>query len=196
MALTPCRRCRKVTWLTIYKNQYFIARNSTAETLLLGDSLIKGLNRYKGTWYKYFPNSFNCGISGVRAKNVLWRVFNLPELSYLKNVIILCGTNNICIDSRYDISQCLIDISVCFRNRSPKVKIFISGILPRDECYSVNRILIKEINIILKCKCTFHRFNFIKQEQGWTDNNDTLDPSQFYQDKLHLIQKGNMKLSE
>ena len=83
-----------------------------------------------------------------------------------------------------------------FRNRLPKVKIFISGILPRDECYSVNRILIKEINAILKCKCAFYRFNFIEQEQGWTDNNDALDPSLFHQDKLHLIQKGNMKLSE
>ena len=60
----------------------------------------------------------------------------------------------------------------------------------------MNRILIKEINTILKCKCAFHRFNFIEQEQGWTKNNDTLDPSLFYQNKLRLIQKGNIKLSE
>ena len=60
----------------------------------------------------------------------------------------------------------------------------------------MNRILIKEINIILKCKFAFHRFNFIEPEQGWTDNNDVLDPSLFYQYNLHLIQKGNIKLSE
>ena len=82
-----------------------------------------------------------------------------------------------------------------FSNRSSKIKIFISGILPREECYSVNRMLIKDINTILKCKCALHTFNFIEQEQGWTDNNDTLDPSLFYRDKLHLIQKGNIKLS-
>ena len=57
-----------------------------------------GLNRYKGTWYKYFPKSFNFGISGDRAENVFWRALHLPEISYLKNVIILCRTN-ICIDS-------------------------------------------------------------------------------------------------
>ena len=117
-------------------------------------------------------------------------------MSYLKNVIILCGTNNICTDSPYDIAQCLIDIGVCFQNRSSKIKIFISRNLPRDECYSVNRMLIKEINTILKCKCAFHSFDFIEQEQGWIDNNDTLDPSLFYHDKLHLIQKGNVKLLE
>ena len=31
------------------------------------------------------------------------------------------------------------------QNRSSKIKIFIFGILPRDECYSVNKMLIKEI---------------------------------------------------
>ena len=60
----------------------------------------------------------------------------------------------------------------------------------------MNRISIKEIDTILKCKCAFHRFNFIEQEQGWTDNNNILDPSLFYHDKLYLIQKGNIKLSE
>ena len=68
--------------------------------------------------------------------------------------------------------------------------------LPRDECYSVNRMLIKEINTILKGKRAFHSFNFIEQEQGWTDNNNTHDPSLSYHDKLYLIQKGNIKLSE
>ena len=180
MDLTPCSRRRKANWLTIYENQYFIARNSTAETLLLGDSIKKDLNRCKGTSYKYFPNSFNFSIREDRTKNFLWRALNLPDISYLTNVIILCGTNNSCIDSTYDIAQCLIDIDVCFQKRSPKVKRFISRILPKDECYSVNRILTKEINTTLKFKSTFHCFDFIEQEQRWIDNNDTLDPSLFY----------------
>ena len=111
MTLTSCSRCRKANWVTIYENQYFI---STTETFLLGDSIIKGLNRYKGTWYKYFPESFSFSISRNCAENVLWRILNFPDMSYLMNVTILCGTNNICIDSLYDIAQCLIDIGVCF----------------------------------------------------------------------------------
>ena len=89
MVLTPCSRGRKAYWSTVHENQCFTARNSTAETLLLGDSLIKGLNRYKGTWYMNFPDSFNFGISGDRAENVLWKALQLPEMSYLKDVIIL-----------------------------------------------------------------------------------------------------------
>ena len=162
MALTACSCCRKANYLTIFENQCFKARTSTAEILLLRDSIIKGQNRHKGTWYKYFPNFLISAPAEIAQK--------MPDVSYLTNVIILCGTNDICIDFPYDIAQCLIDIGVCFQNWSPKIKIFISGILPRDKCYSVNRILIKEINAILKYKCAFHRFNFIEQEQGWTDS--------------------------
>ena len=72
---------------------------------MLGDSIVNGLNRYKETWYKYLPNSFNFGISGYHTENVLWRAPHLPEMYYLKSVIILCRTNNICTDSPYDIAQ-------------------------------------------------------------------------------------------
>ena len=115
-------------------------------------------------------------------------------MSYLTIFFILCGTNNVCFDSPSDIAHFLIDIGVYFQNRSPKVKIIVSRILSRDECYSVNRILIKQIYTISKCKCTFHCFNFVGQEQSCTHNNDTLDPSLFYQDNLHLIQKGNQAI--
>ena len=179
MTLTPCS-CRKGNWLTIYENQCLIARNSTSETLLIGGSIIKGLPRNKGTWYKYFPNSFNFRISGDCAENAVWGALILLDLSYLRNVFILCGTNDICSDSSCDIMECLIDIGVCFWKCLPKVKIAISRIFPRDECYSVNRILIKEINTILNCKCAFHCFNFIEQEQICRDKKDTLDPSLFY----------------
>ena len=181
--------------LTIYKNECFITRNSTSKSFLIRGCIIKGLTRYKETWYKYFPNSLNFGISRDHAKNVFWRAVNLPDMLYLTNVTILYGTNNICNDPLYNIAQCSVDIGVCFRNHSPKVNTIISGIYPRDECYSVNRILIKEINTVLKCKCTFHCFSFIEQEQGQIKNSGTLDPSLFYEDKLHLIQKGNIKLS-
>ena len=91
-------------------------------------------------------------MSGYRTENVLWRALYFSKVSYLKIVITLCGTNNICVDSPYDIAQCLIDIGVFFRKHSSKIKIFISGIVSSDECCSVNRILIKQINVILKCK--------------------------------------------
>ena len=64
----------------------------------------KGLTRYKGTRNKYFPSSFNFGVSGDRAENVHWRDVNLPDMPYLKSAIFLSGTNNVCNDSPHDIA--------------------------------------------------------------------------------------------
>ena len=40
MAFVPGSPCRKADWLTAYENQGFIAENPTAETLLLGGSIV------------------------------------------------------------------------------------------------------------------------------------------------------------
>ena len=56
-------------------------------------------------------------MSGDRTENVLWRALYVPKISYLKIVITLCETNNICVDSPYDIEQCLIDIGGFFSKK-------------------------------------------------------------------------------
>ena len=58
-----------------------------------------------------------------------------------------------------------------FKKRSRNIKIFISGKLARDKCWSVNRIIISKINDILAYKMSPHRFCFIDQNYGWTREN-------------------------
>ena len=43
MAFVRGSPCRKANRLTVYENQGFIAKNSTAETLLSGSSIVNGL---------------------------------------------------------------------------------------------------------------------------------------------------------
>ena len=74
-----------------------------------------GLTRYTNIWNNLFGNRFiNLGISGDRVDNVLWRARDIPFLPSLKNVVILCGTNNINKDSPDDIAQGLIAIGSVF----------------------------------------------------------------------------------
>ena len=44
----------------------------------------------------------------------------------------------------------------------------MSVLVPRDECWSVNRVLINEVNEILKYQCNINGFAFIFQDCGWT----------------------------
>ena len=67
--------------------------------------------------------AINLGISGDHVENLLWRARDVP--SSLKNVVILCGTNNINKDSPYDIAQGLIAIGSVFKNRSSHPNIYL-----------------------------------------------------------------------
>ena len=143
-------------------------------------------------------------MAGLTCYSNVWKIFlemNLLILASvleiiafpprLKNVVILCGTNNINKDPPYDAVQGLIDIGSSFKNRCNNPNIFICGLLPRDEYVSVNRVIIDEINDLLSFRCSVNNVHFIDQSKGWT-----LDFSLFYSDGLHLIEKGNLKLGK
>ena len=84
------------------------------------------LTLYTNVWNNLFGNRFvNLDISGDRVENVLWRATDISFLPSLKNVVILCGTNNINKDSPFDIAQGLIAIGSVFKNLSSNPNIFI-----------------------------------------------------------------------
>ena len=197
MASIPSQRYNKSNWLILHNNHCLLAKNSNATTLIIGDSIIAGLNRYPSVWNKYFGNnSVNFGIRGDRVQNVLWRSINLPILSSLSKIVILCGTNNIFNDSPYDIVDGIIKIASTFEKIYPNSSIYVSGLLPRDESWSVNRVTIDEINKSLQYQCIREGFIYIDQSIGWTYKNGELDPVLFYKDSMHLLEKGNVKLVE
>ena len=112
--------------------------------------------------------------------NVFWRAINFPRMPYLEHAIILCATDNINKDSPFDIGECLIEIGRYFKERSRTIKIVISGILPRDECWSVNRIIISEINDKMADIWSLCGFYFIDQKYGLTRENGMLKPNLYF----------------
>ena len=84
--------------------------------------------------------------------NVLRRAQNFPVISSLKNVVILCGTNNLLQDSPEDIADGIIEIARTFQSKYHSINIATGG----DASGSINRVLIKEFNEILKAKCSLY----------------------------------------
>ena len=190
MASIPSKRFNSYKWLKIYLNHCFHVNHDNINNIIIGDSIAAGLTRYGNVWKNIFGIEFtNLGIRWDRVENVLWRVRDIAFLPRLKNVVILCGTNNINKDPPYDIVQGLIAIGSSFKNRCNNPNIFICGLLPRDEYVSINRVIIDEINDLLSFKCSVNNFHFIDQSKGWTLDNSTLDFSLFYSDGLNLVQR-------
>ena len=90
-----------------------------------------------------------CGIVGHRIQHVSWRALNLPVFSNFKNVIILCGTNNLLLDSSKDIADDILEIARLFKTHYSYVNVVIWGILPHDDSRCVNRVPIKEVKKML-----------------------------------------------
>ena len=120
-------------------------------------------------------NTMNLGTGYNRVENVLWRAISLPLPSSVRSIVVQCGTNNISTDFPRDFADCIVDEGTIFRRKSNTVKFTICGLIPRDECWSVNRLLINKVNGILKSECHKNGFVFIVQDHGWTLPNGSLD---------------------
>ena len=83
-----------------------------------------------------------------------------------------------------------------FKDQSGNPNIFFCGILPRVEFFSINRLIINEVNDLLKPKCLVKHFHFINQSNGWTLNNSALEFLFFYLNDLHLVEKANLELGK
>ena len=107
-------------------------------------------------------NARNLDIGGDRVENLFRRAVSLPLQSPIQNIVVQCGTNNISTDSPRDIADCIVDVGTIFRKKSNTVNIIICGLIPCDECWSVNRLLINKVNDILKYECHKNVDNFFK----------------------------------
>ena len=171
----------------------FILKSNSFKSILIGDSLIAGLNRYCKIWCNFFKQieALNCDIG-----DFLWHVQKLSIFSSLKNAVILCGTNSLHQDSPEDIVDGIIKIGYCFKERHHHINVFLCGLLPRDKYNPVDRVYIIETNKISKVKCLLKKFIFIDQDKYWTELNGCLNSDIFCLDKSHLEEKGNLVLAE
>ena len=153
MTTIPSMRSSKTNWLKFHCHHCSSFITNRFKTIIIRDSIAAGLNQYPSAWKKYLEplKTLNYCIGGDRVQNVLWRVQNLPVISSLKNVVILCGTNNLLQDSPQNIADSVIEISVTFQSKYNSINIAIGGIHPGDASWSIiNLVLIKEVNEILK----------------------------------------------
>ena len=97
------------------------------------------------------------------------------------------------------IVQGLIAIGSVFKNQPSNPNIFICGILLRRAViifFAINRLIINEVNDLLKSKCLVKRFHSINESNGWTLNNGAFDFSLFFSNGLHLVEKGSFKFGK
>ena len=166
MTAIPSMRFSKVNWLNFHCHHCSSLITNCFNTIMIGDLIAAGLNRYRSVCMKYLEplKTLNCGIIGDRIQNILWQAQILPVISSLKNIV-LCGTNSLFQDSPEDIADGIVEIAQSFQSSYNSINIPIGGILPRDASCSINGVLVKEVNQILKAKCSIQVILYIHRLQ-------------------------------
>ena len=139
MALIPTERFYKSSWIEYHHNRCFMTKDLKPNTLLPGDFIV---SRYPKVWNEYLAqiNTLNLGIGEDRVANILWWTIDLSLASSTKNIVILCRTNNIPIETPRDIANC-ISIGSIFWKKSNGINVSVCGLIPRDECLPANRLM-------------------------------------------------------
>ena len=140
----------KSGWYACHRRQIIKGIRSQASTVVIGDSLVRGLSRYPEVW-KFLSrhNLVNFGIRGDGAGNVLWRVDNLSLSPSVKLVVILVGTNNMMTDKSEDIASSIMSSVVKLREKYPQLHVVVTGIIPRGLHLSSLREKIRLTNVLL-----------------------------------------------
>lgn len=133
-------------------------------------------------WKTCFSNTLNFETDGDGVENAFLRAINMLEMPYY-----FMWHKEYNKNLSFDMAECHIDIGKLFQERSLNVKAVISAIVPRDECWSVSRIIICKINDALPGKCSLHGICFIYQKYGWTKENEMFNLYLYFKDNVQLI---------
>ena len=88
-----------------------------AETVVIGDSLVKNLSRT--ATHQDAPDFSLLGIGGDRCEHLLWRIENGEVGKSVKDVFLLCGTNNLDKNSAGEIANTLLKAASNINKNNP-----------------------------------------------------------------------------
>ena len=177
----------KSGWLQEHEKLMMESRQSTAEVVLIGDSIVRHFQRYPKILNRCFkPNNIlNLGMSGDCTQYVLRRMkFGvLPKST--KVIIVHVGTNNVVRDNALNIAASIIDIANLPHLRNANAQVVVTGLLPRGLYSSDIRDKITLINDHLEGFIPKQTL-YLTPEIYWVHPDGKLNLKFFYKDKRHL----------
>ncbi len=123
------------SWMERHELLCKVADAGVGDVVFLGDSITTRWAAeplFNKEFGKYKAQNF--GIGGDRTENVLWRLQH-GALSNIrpKVIVLLIGTNNLTANTVPEIAAGVEAIIKEIKARSPKTKILLLGVFPRDE---------------------------------------------------------------
>ena len=154
----------ETTWQEKYENLKRFADNNNDKSCIADDSIAARFrSKHANVWDKYFREWMNSGIGGDRSENLLYRVEggNIPR--NCKTIVLIIGSNNIKRDPPDVVAESILQIAKAVRITTRTAKIFVCGILPRENDRTIKNIV--DVNTTLRNTCPLNNVHYIPVPQ-------------------------------
>ena len=189
---------RSKCWLQEHANHMVECKDSAADTVFMGDSIMLHYQRYPHILNRYFKpfKMINFGISGDRTQHVLWRIKFGVLPGNTKLIVVHVGTNNVKTrNSAVDIAAAILNIATMLKMRNVHAQVVVTGLLPRGLYSSITKIC----GISDHLEGLIHKHAkqtvYLSPESNWVHPDGKLNIKFFCKDKLHLSEAGYRKFS-
>lgn len=139
-------------------------KRSAPKSVILGNSIVHywgGAHRIENgrkVWNEKMKEYLNMGCGWDRIENVLWRVYHGALDGYkAERVVVMIGTNNLGTDTDEDIIAGLEHLLKVIRQRQPKARIRVVGLLPRRG----QEQRVKDVNVRMRAMAELGGYDYV-----------------------------------
>lgn len=185
-------------WQAMFQSQLERSKNGGVPIVFLGDSITQGWpDAGKAAWAKHFAplGAVSYGIGGDSTRQVLWRIENgLFEGIEPRLVVLKIGTNNLYDDHNAgtdeEIARGIEAIVKRIREKLPKTRVLLLGVLPRQNEYFSGRIVRINEQIAKLGAAEGVTFLDVGERFAKTRGKGDVRRELFHEDQLHLTPNG------
>lgn len=188
-------------WVRTFEGQLGRTRKGDIGVVFLGDSITQSWgNGGKALWDEHFAplKAVNYGIGGDSTRQVLWRIEHglldgiTPQLA-----VVAIGTNNLYGDHNAgtdaEIAAGVKAVVAAVRAKTPKAKVLVVGMLPRQNAYFCGRIA--AINALTAGVDDGAAVRFIDPGAAFLEAPGTVKADLYQKDQVHLTTAGYQVLA-
>ena len=199
-AVTQRREPNNYEWQKRHRDILALNQSNPPKSVILGNSITHfwggepqgPVVNGKTSWEKYMrPAGFhNLGYGWDRIENLIWRIYHDELDGYnAEQVVVMIGTNNIGIHSDDEIMEGFRFLFPLLKERQPKAKIKIIGILPRRGMEAH----VNDLNVRIQALAEQSSFIYKNPGKNLLQKDGKIDESLFT-DGLHPNDKGYQRI--
>lgn len=192
-AVIPVTRTHKV-WMDRHHQLLDRIRQGNADLLFIGNSITQRWESSgRQVWERYYAhrNAVNLGVDGDGTQHVLWRLDH-GEIDGLspKLVVLLIGSNHVNGYLPSEIADGIKAICCRLRNKLPKARILLLGILPRGDASAAAAYRLNKASELASAIADNRKIFFLNVSEKFLSADGSVSTEMTTIDRVHLSPAG------